>query len=184
MTLHEIGLKHGTDKATFHKYCDFYERHLSHIKTKSGILLELGINTGASLRMWKEWLPNLDIVGFDIEPVSVQGCQTFKVDCGNRIELLNAAGKFKKPIVCIIDDASHIWEHQRVAFKALQGLTQLYVLEDLHTSDRPEYRLKDELTVYDKETGRFNLDVPVGTKISMYKGKANDSWTAIFKLAR
>ncbi len=185
MTLHQIGLKHGTDKATYHGYTHFYERHLSDLRTGSGILLELGIHKGQSLSMWKEWAPNLTVIGWDInEPLRIPGVYTMRVDCSDESAMWREIDKvkstFRLPIRCIIDDASHRWNDQRAAFAALWPHTDLYVLEDLHTSIRPEYGTKGTRPVYDRSLG-FDLDFGTQVEIAMYEGRPDDSWTAIFK---
>ena len=61
--LHELGLKYKTDKATFHKYLDFYEKKLPG-RDFAGRLLEVGVMDGASMRMWREYVPAR---GFDVQ---------------------------------------------------------------------------------------------------------------------
>jgi hypothetical protein len=91
--LHELGLKYGTNKATFHKYCDFYENELANVKPQR--ILEIGIGTlatvgsyGTSLKMWSDFYPNAVIVGADIDATAVnqnygKNIETRFVDSGS-----------------------------------------------------------------------------------------------------
>jgi hypothetical protein len=50
VNLHEIGLKHRTDKATYHQYLNFYENFINPVKVSRfleiGILLEIPCGCG------------------------------------------------------------------------------------------------------------------------------------------
>lgn len=63
----------GTDKNTVHSYIDnFYEEKLSQYKESNISLLEIGIQGGASLKLWKEYFVNAKkIVGIDISEENV-----------------------------------------------------------------------------------------------------------------
>lgn len=146
MTLQTIGLKHNTDKAFFHKYLDFYEQHLPD-RNFSGRLLEIGVMDGASLRMWREYYPNAQIIGIDIEDKAhlynddwkvPKTINILKID-GTDPKQLNELGNFD----IIIDDGSHYTADQQKSFEHL-FYKQLnpggfYIVEDLHTSYRKEY---------------------------------------------
>jgi hypothetical protein len=138
--LNDIGLKYGTDKATFHKYLDFYQRHLPDRSFK-GRLLEIGVMDGNSMRMWREYYPDAEIVGIDTGlqwDLKIDGVTLLELD-GTDPKQTNPLGMFD----IIIDDASHYTADQQKSFEHLfyNQLTPggLYVLEDLHTSFRPEF---------------------------------------------
>lgn len=134
--LHELGMKYKTDKAYDHKFCDFYGENLpKNIKT----VWEVGVFDGASLNMWAEYYPTAEIVGFDIEDKSqlklLPNCKTELLDQGD-LDMLKKLGE-RKCIDLIVDDGSHIIDHQIMTFETL--FTSLssggkYILEDLHTS--------------------------------------------------
>ena len=135
--LNEIGIKTNTDKAFCHKFCDFYEQNLKKDISK---LWEIGVLDGASLQMWSEYYPNAKITGFDIEDKSslkFNNNVAFKLlDQGNKNELEKLA-KENNDIDIIIDDGSHIIQHQimtfEILFNSLKSEGQ-YIIEDLHTS--------------------------------------------------
>ena len=72
-TLDEIGLKHGTDKASpHHNYLNFYETFMAPLREQPVCLLEIGVYKGASLATWREYFPYARIVGVDIQPSAKQ----------------------------------------------------------------------------------------------------------------
>lgn len=135
--LNEIGLKTNTDKAYCHKFCDFYEQNLNKNISK---LWEIGILDGASLQMWSEYYPNAQIIGFDIEDKSLlklnNNITIKQLDQGNKEQLKKLANE-NNNIDIIIDDGSHIIEHQimtfEILFSSLKSNGQ-FIIEDLHTS--------------------------------------------------
>lgn len=137
MTLHEIGLKYGTDKATHHGYCDFYERELEGLNPKR--ILEIGVKDGASLRMWKEFYPDAEVIGIDINPpIKVPDCEVYQIDQTDVYHLRLLAN-----FDLIIDDGSHMTLHQQISFFQLYNFqlntNGAYIIEDIHTSFHPEY---------------------------------------------
>lgn len=137
--LQDIGLKFGTDKATHHKYLDFYAEYMPK-RDFSGRLLEIGIRDGSSLRMWHEYYPAAEIIGIDIEQYdwTIEGVTMLCMD-GTKPDELAKLGMFD----VIIDDGSHYTEDQQLSFDHLYYSqlkpSGIYILEDLHTSLRPEY---------------------------------------------
>ena len=50
-------------------YLPIYERHLAHLRGRAARLLEIGVYSGGSLRMWRDYLgPNAHVTGIDIKP--------------------------------------------------------------------------------------------------------------------
>lgn len=173
--LDQIGLEHGTDKASGrHGYLEVYDRHLRGLRDKKVRLLELGILKGASLRMWRDYFPQGQIIGCDLHP-DRQAYEDDRIaieigDCGSGAFLETVAGAHG-PFDVIVDDASHIWRHQQIAFETLfphLNADGVYIIEDIHTSGMERYEgglggtttvewLKDAIDhvvglPYDKET--------------------------------
>lgn len=71
MTLDEIAIKHGTDKASKHPliaghdYCRFYEQFFEPLRDQPIKFLEIGVGGGESIRAWLEYFPNAKIFGLD-----------------------------------------------------------------------------------------------------------------------
>lgn len=140
MLLHDLGLKHNTDKAFFHQYLDFYQKLLPK-RTFKGRLLEIGVMDGASLKMWREYYPKAEIVGVDINDkshINIDGVMILRLDATDPTQLQDL-GMFD----IIVDDGSHMTADQQKSFEHLY-LNQLnpkgfYIIEDLHTSLMPNY---------------------------------------------
>lgn len=143
MLLNDIGVKYGADKSSiFHNYLDFYQKQLPDRKF-SGRLLEIGVMDGLSMKMWREYYPNAEIVGIDIKDMSFMHNTDWQVP--ESVQLIQCDGTDPKQLKklgnfdIIIDDGSHYWSHQQKSFEHLY-YSQLnkggvYIIEDLWTSD-------------------------------------------------
>lgn len=138
--LTQIGLKHGTDKAYYHLFTEFYSKYFDKFLDKPINILEIGIASGSSLLMLKEYFPKATIYAIDVNTDSV------KLNLGENINTylcsqidflkLNEIIKDKKFDI-IIDDGSHITSHQEKSFGFLFPFLNkngIYICEDLHTS--------------------------------------------------
>jgi len=137
MTLHEIGLKYGTDKSINHNFTPSYDFHLTHLKDQNINLLEIGISEGPSLKMWEEYFQNGLIIGVDIlerSYMNTSRINTMIIDQEKPDELLSIPGEFD----IIIDDGGHTMFQQQLTLKTILGpklkYGGIYILEDLHTS--------------------------------------------------
>ena len=140
-SLNAIGIKYGTDKSSdHHNYLNFYERFFTNIREKPLKFLEVGVFRGASLKTWKEYFPNANIVGADIDNNSL----TYKddrieisiLDQSNLQDLVNL-GVQHGPFDVILEDGSHQWEHQIITLKTLFPFLKnggYYIIEDLQTN--------------------------------------------------
>jgi hypothetical protein len=140
-TLDEIGLKYGTDKASsHHNYLNFYESFMAPQREQAVTLLEIGVYQGASLKTWREYFPKAKIIGVDIQP----NCKQFESD-RIRVELADQANlehlaqlaAAHGPFDFIIEDGSHMWDHQITSLRALFPFLRnggYYVVEDLQTN--------------------------------------------------
>jgi SAM-dependent methyltransferase len=127
-------------------YFSIYERHLSCFRQKPVRVLEIGVSHGGSLQMWKRYFGEYAaIVGVDIDP----RCRDY-VEDGIEVEIGDQSDpQFWARIIeahadfdVIIDDGSHISEHQRASFLSLWPYLRehgTYIVEDLHTSYWPQY---------------------------------------------
>jgi hypothetical protein len=92
------------------KYFSIYENILSKYKNKKIRLVEIGIENGGSLYMWRKFLPDAEIIGIDLNP----NCKKFEKD-GFKIEIGDQSlpkfwdefFKKYKNVDVIIDDGGH-----------------------------------------------------------------------------
>lgn len=137
--LDDIGILCHTDKCSLSNgYLDKYEMFLRPFQQKAFRLLELGVFTGCSMQLWKEYFSRAEIYGVDINPE----CRQFEQE---RVHILTAdlgnasALRILRDIhpSIIIDDASHLWSHQIMAMCELYSSLPsggIYIMEDLATS--------------------------------------------------
>ncbi|WP_158923697.1 class I SAM-dependent methyltransferase [Acidisphaera sp. S103] len=141
MSLDEIGLKYGTDKASsHHDYLRFYEQFLSPLREEKLNILEIGIFNGASLRMWEEYFSNSTVVGADINGLTRRFARdrvAVEILDQSNIEHLTQLATKHGPFDIIIEDGAHLWEHQITSLRTLFPFIKdngLYIVEDLQTN--------------------------------------------------
>jgi len=164
--LHDLGLKHGTDKATYHGYCDFYQ---DHFPAEVGRLLEVGVMHGASLRMWWDFYPDAHIFGVEndqhrYETAQASGAGLIHADATDAEDVRTRIAPFG-PFDVIIDDGSHLTQDQQDTFGLLwPSVTDrgVYVIEDLHTSYMSNY-VNSPLTTLEWLAG-LALDVTIWSR--------------------
>jgi hypothetical protein len=110
MTLDELGLIEGTDKSSLnHDYLRHYEAALTHLQDRPINILELGVQGGQSLRMWKRFFPLATVVGVDMNPQCRQhASEQIHVYIGSQDDpalLGQICDEFPPDVV--VDDASH-----------------------------------------------------------------------------
>ncbi|MGO4622650.1 trans-aconitate 2-methyltransferase [Ensifer sp. 2YAB10] len=147
MTLDEIGLKNGTDKASDRN--DFlrrYEPFLEKQRDRKIKLLEIGVLEGTSIRTWRDYFSEGEIIGADINPevtrYTGERISIEIIDQGKPADLDRLV--FKGPYDVIIDDGSHLWEHQILTLRKLLPALKpggIFIIEDLDTS-HGKYRIK------------------------------------------
>ncbi len=129
--------EHDTDKSQL--YLNNYARHFACFAGKEIGLLELGIDKGGSLLMWRDYFAKGTIAGLDVNHVEINDpsgrIRVYQGDQRDRL-LLDAIAAECAPegFDIIIDDASHIGEFTKASFWHLfdRHLKPggLYVIED------------------------------------------------------
>lgn len=157
-TLDQIGLHHGTDKAShWHGYLDFYERMFAHLRDRPVRLLEVGVLSGDSLRMWQDYFEQGRIVGADINPDAGKhagGRIAVEIADQSRRADLERLAAAHGPFDIVLDDGSHMWDHQILTLQTLFRAVKpggFYVLEDIDTSFGdyvPHYRGTSDISAY------------------------------------
>lgn len=57
-----------TDKNTTHSYLPLYDTLFSRLRTTAKNILEIGIQTGGSIKLWRDYFENASVYGVDIIP--------------------------------------------------------------------------------------------------------------------
>ena len=139
-TLDELAVRYGTDKRPgVHSYVKWYETLFAPRRWQRINFLEIGVQSGASIRMWADYFPNARLVGIDIDP----RCAQFAT---RRVQIITGSqdnpeiakfleGEYREGFDVVIDDGSHVGEHQTASLELFFPLVKpggLYVIEDLH----------------------------------------------------
>jgi len=140
--LTEIGLKKGTDKATYHNFTEYYDDIFS--LYKSPRILEIGIYNFSSLDMYLEYFDEPYVMGMDIDDKSHFLNDKWKFVRGDQslVSDLSKCVVDNEPFDIIVDDGGHSMKQQQISFGYLIDYINpggYYILEDLHTSLMPEY---------------------------------------------
>ena len=168
-SLKEIYEDHKTpagmgDKGTLHHYIDNYEKLFTPYRFRNNVFLEVGVEHGHSLRMWRDYFPRSKIIGADIKesPKAIPGCEFYLCDQSKKNDLDNLANGTTFDI--IIDDGSHVLEHQILTHQRLfKRLNKggIYIIEDIQNpeTDIPAIeKACGKCEIYDtrKESGRYD----------------------------
>lgn len=135
-----LGLAAKTDKISQHGYHRFYPRYIEHHRQiTGGAMLEIGVENAFSIKMWLDYFPRAFIYGIDIKCIDEgERYKIFKADQSSIRELESVKLQIEKPLFFIIDDGSHIPEHQILTFDYyFDTLLQpggTYIIEDIETS--------------------------------------------------
>ena len=121
-------------------FTEVYEKIFNPIRNETLKILEIGIESGKSLKMWKRFFSNSHIYGIDIKSCMYYddiNITTFRGDQSNRSDLESIIKSIGN-VDIIIDDGSHVVSHQQISFGFLFPYLNkfgTYWIEDLHTSD-------------------------------------------------
>lgn len=149
----ELAKKYGTDKGgdhlqagdTCHNYTPAYHQMFKNRREQVRWVLEIGIAHGCSLRMWRDYFPQAQIVGIDSnkECLFVEGrIQCYTADQYNELDLLTTVYAVQQPkFDLIVDDGSHEPAHQIFSAQVLLPYLAhdgVYVIEDIEPDCKPE----------------------------------------------
>ena len=150
LTLQQIGKRCGTDKAaTSHAfngrtYLHVLEPYVKKFRHCPINLLEIGVKSGQSLKMWAQYFPKAKVYGLDIDPA----CSKYS---GGRVQVVVGSQTDDKVLSSlagaksvhgvgfhvVVDDGSHVVKHIIKSFEYLFRFVVpggIYVIEDLACS--------------------------------------------------
>jgi hypothetical protein len=128
-SLKQIFLKAKTDKGYIHGYYRVYDRIFAPLQNQPNIsMLEIGVDTELSIHAWQMYFPNVK----QISGIAFQTALThdkfdkekktsFFVGSQDNPKFLARVCNTTGPFDLIIDDGSHIPEHQIASFEGLIG---------------------------------------------------------------
>ncbi|MEO0370760.1 MAG: class I SAM-dependent methyltransferase [Pseudomonadota bacterium] len=125
----------------WHHYIPLYDRYLSRFRGTTVRMLEIGVNKGGSLQMWRRFLGEDAIIfGIDIDPDCAQfDGQAGQVRVGSQGDrvFLNRVVEEMGGVDVVLDDGSHRMNHIESSLHTLFPLMELYgiyLIEDLHAA--------------------------------------------------
>ena len=146
LNMDQIGILEGTDKSSSvdfaWDYLRHYEEWFTPFKDEEICLMEIGVQNGYSLPIWREFFPRAKIVGIDIDPKCARFAGdrvTIEIGSQDDPSFLHDVCSRHKPAI-VIDDGSHLAHHVIYTFETVFPLLApngLYVVEDLefHVGD-------------------------------------------------
>lgn len=157
---YNCGLAANTDKIYHHGYHRFYPQFINRNIDK---LCEIGIEDGNSLKMWLDYCPRATIYGLDIKKeIFRDRVSIYRGDQSKVEDLLYLKKNIGNDVDVILDDGSHIPEHQILSFETLFSSLKpggVYIIEDIETS----YWKRNGLYGYETRYGVFNNNNLINT---------------------
>jgi hypothetical protein len=140
--LQALGVKNITDKADVHhsfkgvSYLDVYESYFAPVREQTRVVLELGVLAGHSLMTWRDYFPNAEVWGIDIDPACNMnhGPRTHVVTGSQADPEAIAKAAPGQEFDIVVDDGSHLVVHLIESFKLIWPRVRpggYYVMEDL-----------------------------------------------------
>lgn len=137
-SLDELGILEGTNKSSLLvDYLRHYDRLFARFRHEAITLIEIGIDQGASLRMWPRYFTKATIVGIDVQPDKTKhASDRVIVEIGSQANLGFITGLCKRydPTI-IVDDGSHQARDVLYTFQTMFPFVRpggIYVMEDLY----------------------------------------------------
>jgi hypothetical protein len=134
-------------------YFGVYDRHLSTFRGRSPVVVEIGIYSGGSLPMWREYFgPGCQIHGIDIEPACTSYADDgIDIHIGDQADPEFWRGFIEKVgrVDVVIDDGGHEAHQQIATLEALlPAITPggVFICEDVHGPFHPFHSYVDGLT--------------------------------------
>jgi hypothetical protein len=159
----------------WHHYFDAYDRHLSRFRGTDVHVLEIGVYSGGSLELWRDYFgPKARIYGVDIE----EACRAYDGHAGARIFIGNQGDRsfwreFRSKVPqldIVLDDGSHDYNQQILTMQELLPHLRyggVYLCEDVHSEFHPFvsylHGLTDQLNEYQYREGCTPFQSEIGS---------------------
>jgi len=164
----------NTDKNTVHSYLPLYETLLEPIKNTTGNILEIGVLSGGSIKLWHDYFTKATIYGCDIK----DRVNMHKLKTNNRIFLYLDENAYTKEYVqkyfenknfdFLLDDGPHSLSSQEKFIELYAPLLSengILIIEDVKDTNwleklknKTPQHLKQYIKTYDlrKNKGRYD----------------------------
>lgn len=179
MTLKELCAKYKTgdfpDKDSTHSYIDVYEEILAPYRHTAKNILEIGLMSGESLRMWTEYFSgNVYGIDCDLQPIGgLADLRPIIAEGKHKIHIADATKPFEAKLLfhgiefdVIVEDAGHQPEQQIAIYEVYKNYIAeggIYIIEDIQNLDADrkmfEEHFKDKsVTIFDRreQKGRYD----------------------------
>ena len=148
----------NSDKVSHHGYHRFYPWFLNHLRGQNVNFLEIGIDKTESLRLWKGYFNSVNLHGIDIDYKNFDDTEVtlHKIDQSNALQLDKFVATVGIKFDVILDDGSHVPEHQMLTINKLWDLVKpggIYIIEDIETS----YWKKSKIYGYKFNAGKQGI---------------------------
>lgn len=175
----------GTDKNSCHSYLPLYDRLLEPLKETNGNILEVGVASGGSIKLWADYFEKANIYGSDITPIAFH---FHELETNSRVFLNLNEDAYTKDYVeknfnnkvfdFLIDDGSHLLDSQKKFIELYSPLLSergILIIEDVQDikfleilRDATPEHLKSYIKTYDlrKNKGRWDDIVFTIDKVS------------------
>ena len=136
----------------WHHYFEVYERHLARLRSANPTVLEIGVQQGGSMEMWRQYFGgSARIFGIDIDAGAIRhqdiATKIFIGDQADRTFLRDVTA-LTGPLDLVMDDGGHTANQQITSFEEIYPKLSengIYLVVDTHTSlwggqymDRPD----------------------------------------------
>lgn len=122
-------------------YFGVYEQWFSKFRGKEFVFVEIGVQNGGSIQMWKDYFGDkAKIIGVDIEPKCKQfedEQATIEIGSQSDVEFWNAFKEKYPKVDVLLDDGGHTMAQQIITFQCMFSHIAeggIYMCEDTHTS--------------------------------------------------
>lgn len=131
---------YGTDKRPEplgHGYTHYYHALLDRRRESIRKVVEIGIDMGASLRMWRDYFPSATVYGLDCDRnklITEERIESYLCDQSIADSLQDISFRIGSNIDFMVDDGSHETGHQimsAMAYVPLLAKGGIYVIEDV-----------------------------------------------------
>lgn len=136
----------GVKVHKWHHYIPLYDRYFARYRGTSVRFLEIGVNNGGSLQMWRRYFGDDAVLcGIDInEDCAQYDGQSGMVRIGSQddADFLGRVVDEMGGVDVVLDDGSHRMAHIEASLRILFPRLEMggtYAIEDLHTAYYPRY---------------------------------------------